>query len=53
MSKGKQKYYKCMICDKKAVGCYTSDMDIKGMCFCEEHREEVFIKYYNLLHKEL
>ena len=49
MSKGKQKYYKCMICGKDAVGCYSPDMDIKGLCFCEKHKDDVFIKYLEII----
>lgn len=31
----------CNVCDKQAVGCLSPDMDIKGLCFCAEHKDEV------------
>lgn len=37
--------YPCNVCDQKSVGRYTLDLDIKGFCFCEEHRDQVFLVY--------
>jgi len=49
MKKEKSKYYPCMICGKDAVGCFSPDLDIKGLCFCEKHREEVRNKCLDIL----
>ena len=38
-------HYPCHICDKKATGCYRPDLDIKGLCFCDEHKEQVQTAY--------
>jgi hypothetical protein len=37
--------YPCNVCGIDAIGCYRPDMDIKGLCFCAEHREDVFLVY--------
>lgn len=50
MKKEKPKYYPCMICGKDAVGCYSPDLDIKGLCFCKKHQEEVFLKYWKIIY---
>lgn len=31
----------CNVCGEDAIGCYSPDIDIKGLCFCEEHKEQV------------
>jgi len=36
-------------CKKEAVGCFRPDIDIKGLCFCKEHKEEVQMAYALLL----
>lgn len=39
----------CNVCDKQAIGCYSPDLDIKGLCFCKKHKEEVMLAYYSLV----
>lgn len=39
----------CNVCDKKAIGCYSPDLDVKGLCFCEEHKDQVFMAYMMLM----
>lgn len=39
----------CNICDKKAVGTYSPDLDIRGLAFCEKHRNDVFMVYVALM----
>lgn len=45
--KRKVKYYPCDVegCTKDAIACLRPDMDIKGLCFCEEHRQHVYAAY--------
>jgi len=50
-------HYPCRICLKegkkvKAVGCFSPDLDIQGLCFCKKHMEDGFMEYYNLIHKK-
>jgi len=40
-----------MICGKDAIGCYSPDLDIKGLCFCKKHQEEVFAKYCKIIYE--
>ena len=40
---------KCIICGKKAVECYSPDMDIKGICACKKHKEKVKLAYIALV----
>jgi hypothetical protein len=42
-------HYACSVCDQKAIGCYRPDMDIKGLCFCAKHKEQVFLAYAALM----
>lgn len=42
------KVYPCNVCGKDAVACLSPDMDIKGLCFCEEHRDEVNMVYMSI-----
>lgn len=35
----------CNVCDKQAIGCFSPDLDVRGICFCKEHQEEVFTVY--------
>ena len=30
-----------MICDQKAIGRYTCDIDVKGLGFCKKHKSKV------------
>lgn len=39
------KVYPCNVCGEDAIACLRPDMDIKGICFCEEHRDEVYSVY--------
>lgn len=39
----------CRVCDKQAVGCFSPDLDIVGLCFCKEHREYVMIEYMTII----
>lgn len=39
----------CNVCDKQATGCYSPDLDIKGLCFCAEHKDEVQLVYVMLM----
>ncbi len=46
-------HYPCRICLReekkvKAVGCFSPDLDIQGLCFCEKHKFDVFTEYLNL-----
>lgn len=43
------KYHPCNVCGKDAIACLSPDMDIKGLCFCEEHREDVYIVYVMII----
>jgi hypothetical protein len=42
-------HYPCIICDEKAVGCYSPDLDIKGLCFCKAHKDRVQMAYMCLI----
>ncbi len=44
MSK-KPKFYPCNVCGEPAVACLRPDPDVKGLCFCDEHRAEVYDVY--------
>jgi len=46
-------HYPCRVCDKKAVGCFSPDLDIKGLCFCEEHKDEVMIEYMTIIREAI
>lgn len=37
--------YPCNVCGEPAIACLRPDMDLKGLCFCEEHRDEVYAVY--------
>lgn len=39
------KYHPCNVCGKDAIACLSPDMDIKGLCYCEEHVNEVRTVY--------
>ncbi len=39
----------CNVCGKDAVACLSPDMDIKGLCFCEAHREDVYMVYMTMI----
>lgn len=41
-------HHPCSVCDEKAVGCFSPDLDIKGLCYCEDHKEEVMLAYMAL-----
>jgi len=46
-------HHPCRICLKegkkvKAVGCFSPDLDIQGLCFCDKHKFDVFTEYLNL-----
>ena len=41
--------YPCNVCGEDAVACLRPDLDIKGLCFCEPHRDEVYTVYMMLL----
>ena len=45
----RKKFKACTVCDKKAVGCYSPDMDVHGLCFCKKHEEQVMIAYMELM----
>lgn len=49
MTNWRKTYYPCTVCDKKAVGCYRPDLDMQGLCFCEEHKEQVQFAYVALI----
>lgn len=34
------KVHPCNVCGKDAVACLSPDIDIKGLCYCEAHKEE-------------
>lgn len=40
--------YPCNVCGVDAVACYRPDMDIKGLCFCTEHQNEVQMVYMSI-----
>lgn len=47
-------YHPCHLCEKNgikrdAVGCFSPDLDIKGLCFCDEHKENTMIMYMRIL----
>jgi hypothetical protein len=46
-------HYPCRVCDKQAVGCFRPDLDIKGLCFCEEHKDEVMIEYMTIIREAI
>ena len=41
--------YPCNVCGEPAVACLRPDMDVKGLCFCDKHREEVYAVYMLIL----
>lgn len=41
--------YPCNVCGVDAIACLRPDMDIKGLCFCEAHRDEVYVVYMLIL----
>lgn len=47
----KPKYYPCDYegCGHDAIGCYRPDVDIKGLCFCADHRNDVLAAYTVLM----
>lgn len=44
----KAKYHPCNVCGKDAVACLSPDIDVKGLCFCTEHKEEVQMVYMGI-----
>lgn len=45
----KARVHSCDKCGKDAVGCFRNDMDLRGLCFCAEHKEEVMLKYMSIV----
>lgn len=41
--------YTCHVCEKEAVGRLSPDMDLKGIPFCETHRDDMYAAYLTLL----
>lgn len=41
--------YQCDKCEKDAVGCFRPDMDMRGLCFCAKHKEEVMLEYMKII----
>lgn len=39
----------CSVCDEKAVGCYSPDLDVHGLCFCKKHKEDIWMAYIAIL----
>lgn len=39
----------CYICNKKAIGKFTPDMDINGIGFCKEHEDVIRAGYIALV----
>lgn len=39
---------KCHLCNKKAIGRLSPDMDLKGVGFCKEHKYEMMTNYIML-----
>lgn len=55
MKDWKKTHHPCRECAKQdkevmATGCYSPDMDITGLCYCDEHKEQGFIEYRDLIH---
>jgi len=40
---------KCRVCGQKAVGCFSPDLDIQGLCFCKKHKEDVMSEYIKII----
>ncbi len=45
----KIKYHPCRKCKKDAIGCFSPDLDIVGLCFCKKHKEEVMLEYMMII----
>jgi len=48
--------YPCRECAKSgkkvmAVGCFRPDLDMRGLCFCERHKEKVSMEYLTITSK--
>lgn len=43
---------KCYLCNKKAIGRYTVDLDIPGVPFCKEHKAEVFVTLFVMMQEQ-
>lgn len=39
----------CNVCDEKATGVYSPDLDIRGIAFCDTHKDEVTLVYMMLM----
>jgi len=48
-TKEEPKYHPCNVCGVDAVACLSPDMDVKGLCFCEEHQRKVSTVYMLLM----
>jgi len=44
----KKQKMKCFLCNKKAIGKLSPDMDLEGLGFCKEHKYEMMIHYMGL-----
>lgn len=46
-------HYPCRVCGKQAIGCYSPDLDIRGLCFCKKHKEDVMVEYMLIIQKAI
>lgn len=44
---------KCSLCSKDAIGRYSPDLDVKGLTFCDEHKDKVGAAFYCLMNDNI
>lgn len=54
MKDWKKTNYPCRTCAKEgkevmATGCFRPDLDLRGLCYCDEHKEAGQIEYVELI----
>ena len=42
-------HIECIVCGKKAIKCFSPDLDIQGICTCKKHFEDVSLAYIALI----
>ncbi len=52
-----KKHAECRECAKngkktKAIGCYSPDLDIQGLCFCKKHHDIVMYEYIEAIYSD-
>ena len=43
------KEQRCNYCNNVAISSYTTDLDIKGISFCQKHKEQARFEFLKLM----